>query len=285
MQEIAPKLFIETAYPGVTVAGMSWSHGVLLIDAPLRPEDARAWRTALLSLRGGPERWLISLDTHLDRTLGTRSMDCTVIAQERVIDIFRSRPISFKPQASETGAEWELYDNLSSVRWIPPEITFSQSMQIHSGENEMLLESKPASGTGAIWVTLKEEGILFLGDSVVVDQPPFLASADIPAWIASLQPLLTSEYRNRIMISGRSGLITQDKVKTQIKFLEKADAQLRSLGSHPANAAEIEKSAHNLLKNIHCPSDREKLYLNRLKWGLQQAYQRHYSPASSHAQE
>jgi hypothetical protein len=285
MQEIAPKLFIETSFPGVTVAGMPWSRGVLLIDAPLRPEDARSWRTSLLSLRGGSERWLISLDTHLDRTLGTRSMDCTVIAQEKVIDIFRSRPISFKPQASETGAEWELYDNLSSVRWIPPEITFSQSLQLHSDEDEVLLESKPEIGNGAIWVTLKKEGILFLGDSVVVDQPPFMAGGEIPAWIETLKVLLGSEYKNRIMVSGRGGMITQDKVKNQIKFLEKADAQLTSLANRLASQAEIEKAAHHLLKNIHYPSNREILYLNRLKWGLQQIYQRHYSPARARTPE
>jgi glyoxylase-like metal-dependent hydrolase (beta-lactamase superfamily II) len=285
MQEIAPKLFIETAYPGVTVAGMGWSHGMFLIDAPLRPEDTRSWRAALLSLRSGPERWLVSLDTHLDRTLGTRSMDCTVIAQEKVIDIFRSRPVSFKPQVSETGSEWELFENLSSVRWIPPEITFSQSMQIHSGENEILLESRPASASGALWVTLKNEGVVFIGDAVVVDQPPFLAGAEIPAWIENLQTLLSSSYKNKILISGRGGMINADRVKVQIKFLEKAESQLRNLADHQALAAETEKLVHGLLKNIHYPSGKERQYYNRLKWGLHQVYLRHYTTSGAHPQE
>jgi len=285
MQEIAPKLFIETSYPGVTVAGMAWSHGMVLIDAPLRPEDTRSWRAALLSLRSGPERWLVSLDTHLDRTLGTRSMDCTVIAQERVIDIFRSRPVSFKPQTSETGSEWELFENLTSVRWSPPEITFSQSMQVHSGENEILLESKPASGSGATWVTIKNEGVIFVGDAVVVDQPSFLAGADIPAWIESLHMLLTSAYKNQTLICGRGGVINQDRVKTQIKFLEKADSQLRSLADRQAGAAETEKLVHGLLKSIHFPVVKERHYSNRLKWGLHQVYLRHYSTSGAHPQE
>ena len=285
MQEIAPKFFVETSFPGVTVAGMAWSHGMLLIDAPLRPEDTRSWRSTLLSLRSGPERWLISLDTHLDRTLGTRSMDSTVIAQEKVIDIFRSRPVSYKPQASETGAEWELFDNLSSVRWIPPEITFSQSMQMHSEGSEILLESRPASGSGAIWIHVKTEGVIFLGDAVVADQPPFLAGGDTPAWIENLHQLTTAAFKNTTLISGRGGVINQDRVKSQIKFLEKVDAGLRSLADHQANQAETEKLAHNLIKNFHVPSAREKLYLNRLKWGLQQLYLRHYLPGAVHPQE
>lgn len=278
MQEITPKFFIETSYAGVTVAGMAWSHGIILIDAPLRPEDTRAWRSALLSLRSGPEKWLISLDTHLDRTLGIRSMDCTVIAQEKVIDIFRSRPISFKPQASETGAEWELYDNLASVRWIPPEITFSQSLQLHSEEDEILLESKPAGGSGAIWVTIKNAGVVFLGDSVVVDQPPFLATGEMSDWIENLRTLTGPAYKNCILVSGRGGVIAQDKVKAQIKFLEKVDAGLRTLADHQSVPAETEKMVHGLLKNFHYPAVKEKLYYNRLKWGLHQLYLRHYSP-------
>jgi hypothetical protein len=285
MQEIAPKFFIETSYPGVTVAGMTWSHGMILIDAPLRSEDTRSWRSALLSLRSGPERWLISLDTHLDRTLGIRSMDCTVIAQEKVIDIFKSRPVSFKPQASETGSEWEQYENLTSVRWIPPEITFNQSLQLHSEENEILLESRPASGSGATWVTIKNEGVMFLGDAVVVDQPPFLAGGDLPAWIESLHELTSPAYKNRILVSGRGGIIHQDKVKAQIKFLEKADAGLRNIANHPSASIEVDKLAHALHKSFHVPSGKEKMFSNRLRWGLQQVYLRHYSEAGGHPQE
>jgi hypothetical protein len=285
MQELAPKFFLETSYAGVTVAGMTWSHGMILIDAPLRPEDTRSWRSALLSLRSGPERWLISLDTHLDRTLGIRSMDCTVITQEKAIDIFRSRPVSFKPQASETGSEWEQYDNLSSVRWIPPEITFSQSLQIHSDENEILLESRPASASGAIWVSIQKEGVVFLGDAVVVDQPPFLAGGDLPAWMESLHELTSAAYKNRILISGRGGIIQQDKVKAQIKFLEKADEALRKLVGHTVEPGEFDKLAHSLMKSFHVPPGKEKLFTNRLRWGLQQVYLRHYSPAGGHPQE
>jgi hypothetical protein len=285
MQEIAPKFFIESNYPGVTVAGTSWSHGMILIDAPLRQEDTRTWRSSLLALRSGPERWLISLDTHLDRTLGIRSMDSTVIAQEKVIDIFKSRPVSFKPQASETGSEWEQYDNLTSVRWIPPEITFNQGLQMHSDENEIQIESRPASASGAIWVSFKKEGVVFLGDAVVVDQPPFLAGGDLPEWIKNLIELTTPAYKNRILVSGRGGIINQEKVKAQIKFLEKADTGLRSLSNHPAATAEIDKLSNSLLKSFHIPAGKEKMFSHRLRWGLQQVYQRHYSPAGGHPLE
>ena len=42
MQEISPKVFIETSYPGVTLGAIDWTHGLILVDAPFRPEDIRA---------------------------------------------------------------------------------------------------------------------------------------------------------------------------------------------------------------------------------------------------
>ena len=80
MQQIKPGIYFEDGYLGVTLGALVFSHGTIMIDAPLRPEDARAWRSALLNLRGGSSRLLVSLDAHLDRTLGTRAMECT--AQE-----------------------------------------------------------------------------------------------------------------------------------------------------------------------------------------------------------
>ncbi len=218
MQEIAPKFFIESNYPGVTVAGTSWSHGMILIDAPLRQEDTRTWRSSLLALR-------------------------------------------------------------------PPEITFNQSLQMHSDENEIQIESRPASASGAIWVSFKKEGVVFLGDAVVVDQPPFLAGGDLPEWIKNLIELTTPAYKNRILVSGRGGIINQEKVKAQIKFLEKADTGLRSLSNHPAATAEIDKLSNSLLKSFHIPAGKEKMFSHRLRWGLQQVYQRHYSPAGGHPLE
>jgi 3-hydroxyisobutyrate dehydrogenase-like beta-hydroxyacid dehydrogenase len=83
MQEIAAHVFIETAYPGVTLAALNTPHGLILVDAPLRGEDTRSWRATLLNMGGGVERLLVNLDAHFDRTLGARAMDCTVVAHEK----------------------------------------------------------------------------------------------------------------------------------------------------------------------------------------------------------
>ena len=66
-----------------TLGAINAPHGLILIDAPLKLDDTRLWRSTLLNLGGGIDRLLINLDAHPDRTLGVRSMECTVVGHEK----------------------------------------------------------------------------------------------------------------------------------------------------------------------------------------------------------
>ncbi len=187
MQAIAKDIYISNEYPGATLGVINLPLGLIQIDAPPSPEDGRAWRAALLNLGGSSDRLLVNLDAHPDRTLGDRAMDCTVVAQEKTAHVFRTRPTTFKAQGEETGADWETVPGMGNIRWVPPEITFSHQMFIHWGDSPVLLEHHPGPTSGAAWVILQDLKIVFVGDAVLKNQPPFLAGADIPVWLDHTQ--------------------------------------------------------------------------------------------------
>lgn len=285
MQEISEHIYIETGYPGVTLAAINWPHGLILIDAPLRPEDARSWRSALLNLGGGVDRILINLDAHPDRTLGARAMECTVIGQERMAQVFRNRPLTFKAQGADTGADWEMYDGLGSIRWAPPDITFTERLQIHWNGSPLVLESHPGPSVGAIWAVIPEHKVVFVGDAVVPGQPPFLASADIPAWLETLDLLASSAYQNYLIVNGRTGLTTQKQVRQQTAFLKEIHEKLEALA---AAGGSVEETAHfvpALLREFNFTADRRWQYTSRLRWGLARYFIRRYSPGGEEIEE
>jgi glyoxylase-like metal-dependent hydrolase (beta-lactamase superfamily II) len=249
---------------------------LILLDAPFRQEDTRSWRSALLNLGGGVDRLLVNLDGHFDRTLGIRAMECTVVGHEKLAQAFRNRPVTFKTQATETGAEWEQYNGLGSIRWAPPEITFTERLQIYWNEDPLLLESHPGPGTGAIWAVLPGSQVCFVGDAVVTDQPPFLAGADLPAWINTLQILLAPEYQNYLIVSGRKGLVTHDQVRSQLQILSQAHARLEALAERNAPVEETQGLAQDMNQSFGNPAARNTQYAQRLQWGLRQYYLRHY---------
>jgi len=285
MQELAHHVYIETSYPGVTLGAINWSHGLILIDAPIRPEDARSWRSTLVSLGGGVDRLLVNLDAHFDRTLGVRAMDCTVVSHEKMAEIFRNRPITFKTQGTETGAEWELYNGLGSIRWVPPEITFTEQLMIHWDENPLSLESHPGPSTGAVWAVLPKQHVAFVGDALVPDQPPYLVSANLPAWIDTLKPLLTPAFQDYLLISGRNGPVAHQQVRRQIAYLEKAHQMLEELAKHKAPASETEGLVSALLKDFEIPPQRDIQYRQRVQYGLHHYYIRHYQPTAEEITE
>ena len=280
MDAIADNVYIEERYVGVTLGVITQPRGLIQIDAPPSPEDGRAWRASLMGMGNGPERVLVNMDAHPDRTLGVRAMDCTVIAHEKTAQAFRNRPTTFKAQGEETGANWEAIAGLGSVRWAPPEISFVERMKIHWSDTPIHMESRPGPSSGAIWVELPAEKVVFVGDAVLKSQPPFLANADLPQWIEILKLLLEPEYKGYTIVSGRGGVVNQQAVRTEIEILKRINDKVDKLGKKKPAVPATDKLADQILKDFKAPAARQRQYLNRLKYGLQHYYIRHFLPAS-----
>jgi glyoxylase-like metal-dependent hydrolase (beta-lactamase superfamily II) len=281
MQQLAQYVYMEDHIPGVTLGAINLPHGLIQIDAPPSPDDGRTWRATLMNLGGGVERMIVNLDSHPDRTLGVRAMDCTVVAQEKTAAVFRNRPNTFKASGDETGAEWEHILGIGSIRWAPPDIFFTEQMSVNWSNVAVVLQHRPGPTSGAIWVSIPDKKVVFIGDAVVKNQPPFLASADIPAWLAALNVLGGKEYKDYDIVSGRGGVVTQTQVKALIDYLKQVQKDLEKLANKSAAPEATEKLINNLLALTKTPVARQKQYAQRLRYGLRHYYTRHYHPSKN----
>ncbi|HEX7976268.1 MAG TPA: MBL fold metallo-hydrolase, partial [Anaerolineales bacterium] len=269
----------EDSYLGVTVGGLVFSHGTIMIDAPLRAEEARSWRSALLNQRGGANRLLVNLDSHPDRTLGARAMDCTIIAHQKTAQVFRNRSTIFKGQTNESGATWETYNDAIGMRWAIPDITFTQRISLFWGGPEIIIESHPGPTAGAVWVIIPAARVVFTGDALVVDQPPFLAHAELDVWFEALD-LLENSYRDYTIISGRGGPVSIEAVRAQRRFFKSVVKALERLAKRNAPAEATDELVPGLISEFIFPSGLEEVYSQRLRHGLYQYYARHYRSAN-----
>lgn len=278
MQEIVKNIFIDDQYPGVTLGVIVTPRGLIQIDSPPATEDARSWRASLMGVGGGLERVLVNMDAHPDRTLGARAMDCIVIAHEKTANIFRTRPGAFKAQGEETGADWESIPGLGSVRWALPEISFSDQMALHWGSSPVVLEHHAGPASGSIWVHLPQEKILFIGDTVLKHQPPFLAGSNLKSWLDSLNELLDSTYKGYTLISSRGGVINTTLIKNQYDFLKHVSDKLNKITAKKPNPTVVEKLVASLLTWFKAPAARQKQFAQRLRYGLL-----HYNARQNHS--
>ena len=284
MHQVARSIYYEDMYPGVTLGALVFPHGTILIDAPLRAEDARAWRSAISNLAMSPNRFLVNLDAHLDRTIGARAIDCTIISHLKTAQVFRNRPSVFKGQTTESGAEWEVSNDVLGTRWAIPDITFSNRLNFHWGGPEVILEHHPGPALGSIWAIIPTMSVVFVGDTILLDQPPFLASADLPAWIESLE-LLLAKYKDYTMISGRGGPVGNEAVRSQLKSLKNILKGLERLAKRNAPPENTETLIGGLIADMALPSKRREQYIQRLRHGLYYYYTRSYRPLDSFEQD
>ncbi len=276
MEAIAENVFIEEQYPGVLLGVIRRPRGLLQIDAPPSPEDGRAWRASLMGISAGHERLLINLDAHLDRTLGVRAMDCTVLAHEKAAQLFNNRPAAFKPPSEETGAEWESLPGMSGIRWAPPEISFTKGTVLEWGGSNVRIEHHPGPSLEAIWVILPDEKIVFIGDTVLKNQPPYLMNANIPAWLEALELLKSDEYNGYTIISGRDGKVSNIFINHQIKFLKDTLKRLDRLAARKGMPDATQSLIQPLLKRLKFAAVRQEQFAQRLRYGLRYYYSRNY---------
>lgn len=281
MKSITENVIIEDSFAGVGLGALRLEQGIIFIDSPINARDAQVWRNSLSKSGSGTDRMLVLLDEHLDRSFGVKAMKSTLLAHERTAQALGGRPVNSKPIFIKTGALWESIEDLGSMHTILPEITFTHSMQINWGQDPIALEYHPGPARGSIWVVLPSLKIAFIGDCVITQEPPFLASADLPAWLESLTLLRSAKFRDYILISSRSGVINQEEVKQQSVLLKHIQSQMEKLAKNAGDGSSLERVTEEMMKETNPRSRKEEdLFRTRLSWGLQQLYSSHFHPAS-----
>jgi glyoxylase-like metal-dependent hydrolase (beta-lactamase superfamily II) len=223
---------------------------------------------------------LVNLDAHTDRVLGARHLDCPIIAQQNVLKTFESRSAVFKGQPLGSSAEWENYPEISGTRWALPNITFSDRITLHWSELEINLEHHPGPTAGSVWVVVPSEKIVFIGDTILVDQPPFLAESNLPQWIETISELRSPRYRDYSIVSGRGGPISIEYVREQHELLKSLYKRLETLATKSEFPNETEKLIEPFMNKLNFPPALRESYEQRLRYGLEQYYLQHYYPTT-----
>ena len=278
MKEIAPDILIETDYQGVTVGVVRTPDGICLVDFPLLPKEIQTWQTVCTREGSGSKRLTVLLDDHPDRAGGCKDSRSPVITHTHTANVLHGRPGIAKMQGMETGNMWELIPTISMLEWPQPEITFSHSLSIAWAGNPITIENHPGPTIGALWVDLPESRVLFVGDAVMPDQPPFLFAAQITPWIENLDLLRTARYKDYTIISGRGGIVTGEDIKATARFLKKAERSIERLDSQKADLTKVQKAAIAFVDEFQSKTKAEKdMYRNRLSYGFSKYYINHYS--------
>lgn len=274
MEEIANNIFIEKGYPGVITAVLRLNQGLLMIDVPYRVDDQGSWRQNLHRLGGGDGRLMVMLDTHTDRLLGIQSIDFPVLAHEKTLDIIQSLPITQRAAEVKPGSDADPQELLQNIRWAVPDMMYTHQVSIYWDEGPVVITHQAGGHYAGSWVRYDQEKVIFIGDSVVIHQPPFLGWADLDRWIDELNWLCSDTFKGYKIINGRNGLVRQRSIVKMINFLTNIKGIVNDLLEMDNREEGIAQIAPKLLRNFSFDREMTEFYKSRLIWGLKQLVKR-----------
>ncbi len=250
MRELAPNVFVATEFHGANVGAIITGEGVILIDTPMLPEDADTWLEEIRKRTGEPILYIINTDHHRGHIIGNQYFPmATVIAHEFAWknmksygDSFRTRLLNlYRNRMPDAADEWK--ENLD-IR--EPEITFSGRTILFKGDKEIHLLPLGGHTPATTVIYLPQDGLLFAGDLVVTDRPPFLSQGDTKEWLTALTYLRKLQYD--VLIPGHGELSGKEATEKMSEFLRIVRRKVRS--AHKAGLSKSD-TARSLKHLIH----------------------------------
>jgi glyoxylase-like metal-dependent hydrolase (beta-lactamase superfamily II) len=267
MEEIAAQVFLENIYPGVKLGLVVAGDELMLVDCPLRVEDGRSWLTQV-SKEGKP-RYVALLDHHPDRVLGARAFDLAILAHDHTRVEMAQWSDSFKGASHPIGAHADRIKRVTGVKRSIPNLTFSLEMKLYLPDLEVDVVHKPGPTEGAIWVVIHERKVIFIGDAVTVQEPPYVGKADIDLWLSTLDDLREDNIREYRFVSSRDGIINREEINAMARFLRKVKLRVNRL----KEAEDFEESIHDYADELLVDFDPAEPYLEKARFRLQAGFQ------------
>jgi cyclase len=185
MQKLTENIYVETGNRGCNTSFVVTSEGVVMIDTPMVPAEAKKWRDEIA--RHGQIRYVINGEPHTDHVSGNCYFQGMGIAHDGT----RQAILAARKEDLQNSLKMMAPDNLpldADFRYKPPEITFSENMTLYLGRHTFRLMHLPGHTPFQVAVYVPEERVVFTSDNVVVGMP-FLHQSVPYAWLESLKTL------------------------------------------------------------------------------------------------
>jgi glyoxylase-like metal-dependent hydrolase (beta-lactamase superfamily II) len=273
VRQIATGIYVETAYRRVTVGAILTGDGVVCIDTPPYPADARNWRARLSDLSSKPILFVINTDAHRDRILGNSWFNAPVVAHQAAAERMFSLGSAFVSQAAEemSADDSELIE-IASLKPIPPQISYTERMQLIRGERKITLVHKPSASVASTWVVFPAERVVFVGDTIVVNEHPYMDNCVSKAWLDALVDLRRERFAGWQIVPGRGSVTDRTASEPISEYVRLARRRVWSLYRAGQPRAEVAGLVPEFLPMFPVRQERRDEIKHRIWTGLERIY-------------
>ena len=196
LRELTEGVYLEDGYRGGNVGAIMTERGALLVDAPMLPSEARAWKSALKQI--GIEQFygLINTDYHPEHFIGNAVfMPTRLFGHELSSKPIAKYATSGLEQLANTYRESApaLAEEILSIAIHEPEIMVGDRLTLYLGERVIEILHLEGHTPASLGVYLPKERILFAGDNVTCGDHPTMYQCNSLGWLESLVRIQETE--------------------------------------------------------------------------------------------
>ncbi|HSD83103.1 MAG TPA: MBL fold metallo-hydrolase [Anaerolineae bacterium] len=279
MDKLTPQVFVEAGYRGCTVGAIVTPLGIVCVDTPLLPADARQWRERLATLSNQPIVYTIYTDGHRDRVLGQQWLGGMVVAHEATWeklrsygDAMRQQVVDFLTHHSAPEAAEELARHLQLGL---PQLTVNNAgaLTLHLGKPKIVVRPVGGATPGSVWVELPDQGVVFAGDVVTQRTHPFMSEANTMRWLERLAELREANYFATKIVPGRGGGYRRADMQKVVAYLTDMRVRVRKIMTERRGKFDAAELLPEFLDRFPIPNDEHERVQRRIRTGLERVYE------------
>lgn len=279
MDKLTPHVYVESGYRGCTVGIVILPQGVVCVDTPLLPADARSWRTQIAALTNLPILYTIYTDGHRDRVLGQQWLGGLVVAHEATWEKLRSYGDAMRQQVVEFLAHHEATEAAEEIaRHLQlglPNLTVSDggTLTLHLGKPQIVIRPVGGATPGSIWVELPDQGVVFAGDLVTLNTHPFMSEARTTKWLERLSELRDPAYFAAKIVPGRGSGYRRSDAQKVVDYVTEMRAQVRKMMTERRGKFDPAALLPEFIDWFPIPDDEHERVHRRIRTGLEKVYE------------
>jgi glyoxylase-like metal-dependent hydrolase (beta-lactamase superfamily II) len=167
----------------------------------------------------------------------------------------------YRERIPEAVAEWK--DNLEIIK---PSITYTGRTILFKGDKEIHMIPVGGHTPATTVVLFPNDGLLFAGDVVVTNRPPFLSQGNTKEWLDALTYLRRLQYD--VLIPGHGELTGKEATEKMSEYLRMVRRRVRSAYRSGMPKADTARSLSHLIRYWPIPPFEKPKADRRFKSGL-----------------
>lgn len=228
MQIYKDRILVETEYIGANVSCIITRKGLVLIDSPFLPPDARDWADKIKAETGQEIAYLINTDHHYDHVMGntflTENIICHEAAAKGMKSLWDKKNLKEIIKVSFPEVVNDFESDIDNLNIVSPHISFKNRMILNMGNATINLEFAGGHSPATILIHFEEEKTIFTGDNVE-GQFPFLGQARLKPWRDALDKILSMDID--LVVPGHGPVGGKEMVEKYTVFFRRLEDEVR----------------------------------------------------------